>query len=322
MNFFYTTIFLLVNLVFRWPIFIILLLLKPFELFGFIFLAYPGSDKDIEKYCPLFLAKSWIFRGRLTIGGIITKGKSSSRGLILVVPNSIQEFQNSLELCKTIKRRLLLVKYLIGAKSIAMAGRLPGVFIRNGIKLEFPFVKGVLGTVFCVMDTVDRVMEINKDIKKIAQIGVGHVGGVLLDALKNEKKNIVGIDIKTNDGKIVFSKDSPRIIASSNLIIVLTPKGSDFLPYIKYLKKNTIIIDDTHPMIKDPIKGSIVYKVAVGLSGMRFIPSLSGYKSDWIPGCAIEGCVASICGDVSNLGYKEFNNLARSIGFYSHLIKR
>jgi hypothetical protein len=322
MKIFYTIIFLLLNLALKWPIFIILFLLKPFNLFGFIFLAYPGSDKDIEKYCPIFLAKSWLFKGKLTIGGIITKGESGSRGLILVVPNNIQEFQDDQELCLKIKKNLLIIRCFIGARSIAMAGRLPGVFIRNGVSLEPPFVKGVMGTVFCVMDTVDRVFQVNKGIKKIAQIGVGHVGGILLNALRKEKKNIIGVDIISSDGKIILPKDSSKIIADSDLIIVLTPKGSDFLPYVKHLKKNTIVIDDTHPMIKGPINNATIYKVAVGLKGMRFFPALSGYQSDWIPGCAIEGCVASICGDVSNMGYKEFNKLAGSIGFYSHLIKK
>lgn len=80
--------FVSTSLVLRYPIFLVLIMLRPFNLFQYIFLVYPGKDKDIEGYCPLWLAKSSLSSGKPTLAGIITKSTLNDRGLILVLPNA------------------------------------------------------------------------------------------------------------------------------------------------------------------------------------------------------------------------------------------
>ena len=316
-------LFIFFSVFLRWPVWLLLFLLKPFHLFGFIFVVYPGSDRDLEPYCPKKIAKSWLFSGKPVIGGFVTKGQSKSRGLVLVIPDTIQELRGDLKRCQKIIKRIKLIKYLSGAKTIALAGQLPGVFVKNGIELDYPFVKGALGTVFCVLDTVElaiKNLKITKQKINIAQIGVGFVGGLLLDSLKGSGYQATGIDIVVKEGETVLASNSREILEKADVIIVLTPRGSDFNPYAKWIKKGAVVIDDTHPKIEVKPDNVLFYKVAVGLPGVKFVPALSGYKKDWIPGCAVEGCIASIYGDSSKLNISQFYELAKKEGFFAHAI--
>lgn len=306
--------FLTVSLILRWPIWILLAMLKPFKIFRYLFLVYPGTDSDLDGYCPRQLARSWVFSKQPTIGGIISKG-SGGRGLILVVPNTTDEFENKKNVCNEVTRRLVWIQQIVGAKSIALAGRLPSIISRDGNTLDNPFVKGNKGTVFCVMETVSQVMQrhgLNIDHTKIAIVGVGYVGKLLLDALKVENyKEVAGIDIQ-GDGEILRKAD---------IVVVLTPRGKDFVPYIKYLKKDAIIIDDTHPKITEQPPGMTFYKVAVGMDGVRFYPRLPGYKQNWIPGCAVEAMVAAATGDFNGTSQEEFNQRAKNLGFFARMVR-
>lgn len=79
-----------------------------------------GRRKDLDGYCPRWLAKSFLFSGKPTIGGVITKGDSGVRGLVLVMPNTIQECIKDKSLCLDITRRLDRIAELIGASAIAI----------------------------------------------------------------------------------------------------------------------------------------------------------------------------------------------------------
>jgi hypothetical protein len=317
--------FLLVSLILRWPVWGILRIARVFD---YIFLVYPGSASDLDGYCPRKIARSWLFSGKPTVGGIISAGKIGVRGIYFVVPNTAKEFFENNAVCQEVKKRLEWIKNLLGkrAKAVAIAGQVPSAFVKNGDPLEEPFVRGNKGTVFCVMETLHEAMkkqglEVGK--AKIAIIGIGYVGGLLFDALKAEGQDVIGVDIEFRKSGVALKEDGEVLISIADVVIALTPKGSDFLPYVKRLKKDAIIIDDTHPKIKmeDQPEGMIFYKVAVGLEGVKFLPQLPGYRADWIPGCAVEAILTARTGEFNGVSQKEFNHRARSFGFFAHLVK-
>jgi len=317
--------FLAVSLFLRWPVWGIL---RAIRIFDYIFLVYPGSPRDLDGYCPRKVARSPLFSCKPTVGGIISTGKLGVRGLYLVVPNTAKEFFENNAVCREVKKRLEWIKNLVGerAKAIAIAGQVPSAFVKNGNVLERPFVRGNKGTVFCVMETLHEAMkkhglEIGK--APIAIVGVGYVGGVLFDALKAEGQFIMGVDIERRQSGVALQEDGERLIHIADVVIALTPKGEDFLPYVKYLKRDAIIIDDTHPKVKkqEQPEGMTFYKVAVGLDGMKFFPKLPGYEADWIPGCAVEAIIAAKTGEFNGSSQEEFNKKARELGFFAHLVR-
>jgi hypothetical protein len=315
--------FLTINLVLRWPIWIVLAIVRYFyKFFDYLLLVYPGTDSDLYGYCPKKLAKSRLFSKNPTIAGIISKG-SVGRGLTLVVPNTASDFSTDDDVGKEVMRRLVWIQQIIGAKSIALAGRLPSIISRSGNSLNKPFVRGYMGTVFCVMETISQVMQTHGiDIKhtRIAVVGIGYTGGQLLDTLKREGFDATGIDIYSMQSGVVLQERAAVILGKADIVVVLTAEGSDFVHYVKHLKKKAIIIDDTHPKITEQPSEMTFYKVAVGMKDVKFHPRLPGYKRDWIPGCAVEAMVVTT-GDFDNTSQEEFNKRAKELGFFAHMVR-
>ncbi len=320
--FFRKLAFVLFSLVLRWPIWGMLFFISRLvRIFDYLFLVYPGSDSDLDGYCPRWLANSFLFREKPVIGGIISKGKAG-RGLVLVVPNKPFEFGQK-PIAQKITKRLELVRKITRAKSIALAGQAPGL-VKKTIGLNPPFVEGVKGTVFCIVETLKEVSKREKIHRnaEIVVVGVGRIGQAVIDYLREQKISVTGIDIIRTKKGVVLAGKASEILSQAKVVIVLTPKGSDFLPYVKHLKPSAIVIDDTHPKMRKKISQA-VYKVAVELPGTSFYPRLPGYKKNWIPGCAVEAIVeaANGKGSVSKNSQIEFNKRARKLGFKPILIK-
>ena len=308
----------------RWPIWLILLLLRPFALFQYIFLVYPGEEKHLEIYCPQWLKRSHLLDSKPSVIGFIAKTKGS-RGLVIGVPSLIGEFKTSKGLTEKLIKNTYLIKKLIGASDVAMAGQIPSVINEHKISLPDGFVDGAMGTVFCVEETIKEVVnkhDISKVNAKISVIGVGHVGGLLIKSLKDDGFQVTGIDIKKTSSGVVLASASENVLRESDMVVILTPRGQDFLPYAGSLGKSTIVIDDTHPKIRiNELRiDNIFYKVAIGLGALRFFPKLPGYKQDWIPGCVLEAMHNSITKSKTT-SQIVFNQEAKIIGFYAHLTK-
>jgi len=328
-NVFKTIAFLSANF-FRWLIWAILGILSVLKInfFNYLFLVYPGTDSDVYGYCKPewlanWLAKSPLFSKRPAIAGIISRN-CAGRGLIFVVPNTSEQFRSDKDVCNKIMKRLNRIRKLIGAKAIAIAGQAPGMIIRNGIPLNEPFVQGNKGTVFCVMETIDQAAKkhgLDPLTASIVIVGVGYSGGLLLKGLRDKGCNAIGVDIEMKDNGIVALKEDGCVfLPLSDIVVVLTPKGSDFAPYVKYLKKGAIVIDDTHPKITDKPPNVHFYKVAVGIGDTIFYPRLPGYHEDWIPGCAVEAIISTATGKFNNTSQSVFNKEAKKLGFYAHLV--
>lgn len=316
-----TTILLL-----RTPLFCLLSILRPLKLFQYFFLVYPGTDSDLDNYTPRRIARSALFSGNPSIGGFISTNASGGRGLVLAIPNTIEDFRRNEQLRRKIMRRLTWLSQATGIKAIALAGQLPGAIIKREGILNQPFVKGINGTVFCISETLYTALK-QHQLKaaeiNIAVVGVGFVGGALINFLKNNGMKVTGIDIEARKSGVSLQHGREIYLQNADVVIVLTPKGSDFLPYIKHLKKDAIIIDDTHPKIREGAQpsGMHLYKVAMGIGSSRFIPGLPGYRANWIPGCALEAMVAAATGDFNPASQAEFNNKALRMGFFAHMVR-
>ncbi|MDP2709478.1 MAG: hypothetical protein Q8O93_05585 [bacterium] len=219
---------------------------------------------------------------------------------------------------------------MIGSRAVAVAGQVPGMMVRNGVPVNKPFVRGNKGTVFCVMETItEAAKKHNLDLAEagIIVVGVGYVGGLLLKDMRANGLKAIGVDTDALNkiheipgGYVALDEDARVFLPRADLVVVLTPSGSDFEPYVKFLKQGAIVIDDTHPKIINKPDGVNFYKVAVGMSGASFIPKLPGYEADWIPGCAVEAIFSAATGDFNGMTQVEFNNKAKELGFFAHLV--
>jgi len=304
--------FLSVNLVLRplfWPS---LLIFRTFRLFDYLFLVYPGTDYDLDGYCPRVLARSWLFSGKPVLGGVITQGATGVRGLILVVPNTAREMLTNRLIVANIITRLNRIAKLVGANSIALAGQLPSIIDKHGMSTSTKFVNGKLGTVFAIESTLEKILEREKIVKEpvIAIVGTGFIGEAILEHQKQKGRNVLGFNIDSDAEKI----------SAADIAIVLTPRGKDFLPYVPHLKPGAIIIDDTHPRIFGNMQGARLYKVAMAIDDVQFLPKLPGYLYDWIPGCAIEAILQARFGRDTISDVEKARDAANTIGLKPILV--
>ena len=306
-------LFLTTGLIFKYPIFSLLFILQPFKLFQYIFLVYPGKDKDIDEFCPLWLAKSVLFSGKPTIAGIITKSKTNARGLMLVVPNSTHDLIHHKQISLNIINNLNKIAKIVGANTIGMAGQGPGIMQKHGIETGDKFMYGTMGTVFSISETINAAVKKNNFPKdaKVVTVGKSFISQGVVDFLNMQGYYASQINLS----------DGPLFIKNADIVIVITLSGKLFYPFIPHLKDSSIVIDYTHPkMLKKPTN-AYFYKVATGIDGVKFIPKLPGYKADWIPGCCIESIIHSEFGNTPFSNQELFNQSAQSLELRALLVR-
>lgn len=305
-------LFLSTGLILRHPIFLLLFLLRPFKPFQYIFLVYPGKDKDIKEFCPLWLAKSTLFSAKPSIAGIITKSKTNARGLMLVVPNSTHDLIHSKQISLDIINNLNKIAKIVGATTIGMAGQGPGIMERHKIETGNMFMYGTMGTVYSIYQTINAAVKKNNFPKnsKVVAVGKSYISKGLVDFLNTHGYHASETNLS----------DGPLYIQNADIVVVITLTGKLFYPFIPHLKDSSIVIDYTHPkMLKRPTN-AYFYKVATGIDGVKFIPKLPGYKANWIPGCCIESIIHSEFGNAPFSSQELFDENAKELGLNALLV--
>lgn len=313
---------------FVWPI--IQPVVKYLRWIDFLFIVYPGTDMDVRAYTPLWFRKAMKEIFPLSLIGIVCRGKGERRGLVITLSCNPEEF--SAEQLRKLRKEICAFANSCGASLIALAGRLPSIFILNQINLDYPFLKGDRGTVFTVTETVKYVLNAENlsFSSTIGVLGVGFVGGKVLRRLKEQGyTSLIGIDPRVDSpyvNKHTILTGDLTFLKRCDAVIVLTAKGSDAMEAIPYLKEGVVVIDDTHPQLPYSLikeirkKGGKVYKAALGFrsNGVKIFPRLPGYNSKWLPGCVIESLVVSN-GYNSNI-QERFDQRGREIGLKPLLV--
>jgi len=218
-------------------------------------------------------------------------------------------------------KRLKFTKAVTGAKTIAVAGQGPR-FFKSHFPYEQPFVYGLRGRVFSVVETVEKVAErhnLSRAGTTVAILGVGEIGEAIIGNLEEKGYRAVGIDIQIKDGRVELCNEGLKRLKEADLVVVQTPRGDDVVPYYTDLKKTAILVDDAHPRITVKPGEVRFYKVAIGRTGVEFKPPLPGYEKYWIPGCVHESLVVAESGK-ADMSQEEFNRRSKELGFFAHLV--
>lgn len=316
----------LTNFIF-WPLF------KPvarwLHIFDYLFVVYPGSEADIRSFMPLRFQR--IFRKwyPLSVVGVILPGKTGRRGLVIAVSQDPTVFFG--EKLEKLRERILVLARAIGVKSIALAGRLPTVFLANRCQLEPLFVRGDRGAVFAVIETFRQALTRHNLTREntVGVIGLGFLGSRVFRRLAElGYRNLRGYDprlkeeIRQGTG---LQSNNPEVLTPCEAVVILTTRGSDVLTVLPYLRKDILMVDDTHPQMPHSLveelskKGGTVYKVALATAGVKFIPRLPRYGSGWIPGCLTEGLVNDPDGSI--VDQDGFDRKAEEMGLRPLLVK-
>lgn len=291
-----------------------------------VFMIYPGQWLELRAYCPgvlLPVVRTRLVWSRPVPVGAIMQGWRPV-GMVTGVPNTQKELVRHREDVAIIQSRLIAFSRKIGARRVSMAGQLPGILKRHGLKRDPMIVAGVFGTVFLVSSCIRRIFT-QHDLSDRAQVtifGVGMIGSSLIGHLSSEGFNVVGIDQSPRTNDTPGLSEAITILGATDVAVLLSSRGVDFLPYVEFLKKGAVVLDDTHPSF--PINrmadvtvppGVQFYKAVATKPDLRFIPSLPGFESEWIPGCALEAIVLAECGIRKLESQSDFDNAASTMGF-------
>ena len=314
---------LLISTVLRWPLWGLLFLSRAFIRWRSLFVVYPGQPSDIRAYSPdslIWLRNTWLFRGKPQFAGIqIRHGVNSGGsywGVVVYLSSTAQELTQDKQLLLDILRRLKFIGRLLGTRVIACAGQIPSILHKHNIPIEAPFIDGRFGAAYSVISTVNRIYlqhDMQRHRNLLAIVGIGFLGKTVMENLQSSGYRVLGIDIVPTQDGIRIGEDAIDTLTKSDAVLVLTPRGKDFVPYLQQLKPGAIVIDDTHPKLKRRIDDHPVYKVALEWPGFAFYPRLPGYKKQWIPGCMVEAIVKSISNQPLT-DYKDFSLRAEQAG--------
>jgi len=296
-----------------------------FPLFGFVFLVYPGTVLQVTACVPLWYRS---IRPGPSVIGVMSKGKGGQRGLVMAVPWTIDEMEEKNNFLENTVKEVGSLAKTIGAKTVALGGRIVTVLSKRGHRFELPAVAGDKGAVYTVSKSIDQALK-SANLKtrrvKIGVLGYGFLGSRLGDFLRDTfHYNIVAVDPRFTQPQTKYGirlTPDPSEVHQCDLIVILTPKGEQVEDEIKYFKPGAIVVDDTHPSLPrraTPVieknSGRLV-KAGVSLEGVRFWPKLPGWGAHRIPGCCVEAMVVAASGDVRDETQEDFNALADQMGF-------
>lgn len=287
-----------------------------------IFLVYPGSDADYNGYFP-----KWMRRFLPVAFPIGMVGRNT---LVMATARSTQELEKEPEQLTAVRDCVAETATMIGADAVALAGRLPGIMIRNEVGLELPFVPGTTGTVFTCDATVEATIKAKANCKHsdvtVGVLGVGFVGSALIAHwARNGYKRIIGVDKlvrpSVDDPRVMITTD-PAALADVDILVILVEEGSQVEAAISHLKKTCIVLDDTHPQLPRTVRDKLraegikTFKVAVR-NHIRFFPRLPGFGHEWLPGCLIEALVTASNGGYPIADQRDFGEAATKLGLHA-----
>ena len=314
----------IISTLLRWPLWIILALARPFVRWQTLFVVYPGDINDIKAYSPnslMWLRNTWLFRGKPQFAGLQirrgAKDERTFRGIIVYISSTIEELRHDKQLVLDIIRRLRFIGKLLDVQVIACAGQIPGVIQKHEIPIEAPFIDGRLGSSYSVIETVIKAYEkhnFKKQQQFLVVVGIGFLGRAVIQDLQELGYRAQGIDIVRTEAGVNIGSQALHALSTADVVVVLTPRGQDFVPYLEHLRAGAIIIDDTHPKLKHRPEQNPLYKVVLAWPGFESIPRLPGYKKQWIPGCMVEAIVNSRNTGGAFSSYQEFSSNARQAG--------
>ena len=314
-------------------IFLIKKLILYTKFINYLFLVYPASEKELEYYWHKWYKK---LAPNISIIGMIWDKNSKKRGIIITIPFLLEDIDGNYKKLKSIIDDATRFADETKIQIIALAGQLPSLFLKNQIKLEKPFVKGDLGTVFSITESISEIIRVKglaNEKLKVGVVGIGFIGRKLAKDLVCMGFNMV-IGIDDNKNKInqpitgVRLSDSPELLKICDIVIILTSRGDDILNKKDYFKCGVIIIDDTYPAILKETVGLIcqelnaeIYRTMIIGDSTKFVPSFPRFKNNWLPGCVIEAIVVSVFGREVLLLPEKFSQNAKSISLKPLIVK-
>lgn len=308
------------------PIFAVMVALAPS-----VFLVY-GEKRHIEFFFPGMWP--WWLPAMFFCTAYRTGGKEGGNwGIVVAVRHTDSQMREDGRIAARYAR--FLVRLMLRCKAAALAGQLPNFVehgeeqLGRGRQIPVPFVPGDTGTLYAMLQAALRgAKELGQqpsDLVIAVPGGAGRIGGRLVELLRQEFSGVIAYDRRYGklevDGNVMKTSD-PSFVSDVDLVLALTPKGSDLEPLVEHVGEGVLFMDDTHPDIPKSLRkalrdrGVILRKPSVSRRRFRWWPlNLPGYRRQAIPGCLVEAFVVAAHGRGVLDNFQTFVQAAQQEGF-------
>ena len=249
----------------------------------YVFLAYPENENSIKYYCDCEnLNKKYPF-----FGGLFNKNKSVGLGVIFYFPyfgRDLLKNKNQENIVFWLDK----MNEIIKPKYIAGAGILPTILFKK-YKKELPknFLGGEKGTVYSVLKNFFDLGG-NQESKIIVTGSAGRIAQTILKFFEN--KNFK--DVKVFEDYL--RKDNPEVFKDREIILNFFRQGNGLEKYLNFIKKGTLVIDDSYPPIENKkiLEKFDIKKVLIKSDDIVPIYKIPGFGYN-LPGCVVEAVIKS-----------------------------
>lgn len=294
-----------------------------------IFVLYPASPDIFAKFFPaLGPRQGTLDPNKFLYVGRYSAGVLGVQTAIVTIPKFPGDLTRDELLVLMGKIRDLAAA--VGARGVALAGILAGLFYRFGIPVEPPCVSGNLGTVYAVVQTLRDAMQIRRvELQRapIRILGYGFVGQRCLAYL--QQLGCVDLAVVEKRLRGTYRRQGVIFTNSQNAIrendwVVFVAGGGDQVDVSELPR--VFGINDMYPpfsavqMTTLKERGSTLLEVAMHAEGVVSDVKLEQFFQDQFPGCLAQGLVQATGVDTSVMSQTEFDPVAQRCGIRSSLM--
>jgi len=292
----------------------------------YLFVVYPGTEGEKRVYFPPWverLLRPLFPAGLMRFGdywGLVVSGKATAE--------TIEDTPERLgELLAEARAEFPSVQV------IAIAGRLPSIAARTGLRLDAPFTQGDRGTLYTMLGAAAeqaRVLGVDpREITIAVPGGAGFIGRQLVSHLSPRFARVIALDPRHLgpprwEGNVLYT-DRAGDIAEAEAVLVMTGRGEDAAGLVPFVAAGAVVADDTHPQMPRRVRqglraaGATVLRASVSDARFRMTPRLPLLGRYDIPGCLLEALVVLHRGEGVVDSQDAFDRAAGELGFQAKL---
>lgn len=292
----------------------------------YLFVVYPGTEREKRVYFPPWverLLRPLFPAGLMRFGGywgLVVSGKATAE----TIEASPERLRDLLAEARS---------EFPSVQVIAMAGRLPSIAARTGLRLDAPFTQGDRGTLCAMLGAAaEQARLLGKDSREVTIAvpgGAGFIGSQLVSHLSPRFGRVIALDPRhqgppRRQGNVLYT-DRPGDIAEAEAVLVMTGRGEDAAGLVPFVVAGAIVADDTHPQMPNRVRfalraaGATVLRASVSDPRFRMTPRLPILRRYDIPGCLLEALVVLHHGEGVLDSQDAFDRAAAELGFRATL---
>jgi len=292
----------------------------------YLFVVYPGTEGEKRVYFPPWvesLLRPLFPAGLMRFGGywgLVVGGKATAE-TIEATPERLGELLAEAR------------AEFPSVQVIAVAGRLPSIAARTGLRLDAPFTQGDRGTLYTMLGAADEQARVlGKDPQEITIAvpgGAGFIGRQLVSHLSSRFASVIALDPHHHgpprwEGNVLYT-DRAGDIAEAEAVLVMTGRGEDAAGLVPFVAAGAVVADDTHPQMPRRVRqglrsaGATVLRASVSDPRFRMTPRLPLLRRHDIPGCLLEALVVLHRGEEVVGSQDAFDRAAGELGFQATL---